>query len=541
MTYTAHVDTFARDHLPPREQWPELIFELPELQYPERLNCAVELLDRHVENGQGERIALVSADCTVWTYAQLLGKVNQIIHVLRDDMGLVTGNRVLLRGPNSPMLGACWLAIVKAGMVAVGTMPMLRAKELTDIVSTAQVGAALCDARLLDELKGAQAAAPELKRIVTYRGDLPDSLETLMRGKSTDAAPAPTAADDTCLIAFTSGTTGKPKGTMHFHRDILAACDCFPKSILKATPDDRFIGSPPLAFTFGLGGLLLFPMRIGASAVLLETPTPDRLLGAIGAHRASILVTAPTSYRVMGSFLKSGAPRSDLSNLRKCVAAGEALPATTRKLWKEASGIEIIDGIGATEMFHIFNSHTEDEARPGATGKAIPGYRACVMDDAGQPLPKGQVGRLAVKGPTGCRYLADERQQVYVKDGWNYTGDAYLVDDDGYFIYQARTDDMIISAGYNIAGIEIESALLAHPAVAECGVVGLPDEERGQVVAAFVVLRQGQPRDAAMAKALQEHVKQSIAPYKYPRVVRFIDALPRTTTGKVQRSQLRQM
>jgi 2-aminobenzoate-CoA ligase len=541
MTYTAHVDTFARDHLPPREQWPELIFELPELNYPDQLNCAVELLDRNVENGNADRIAIVGTDCTAWTYRQLLEKVSRIMHVLTDDMGLVTGNRVLLRGPNSPMFAACWLAVVRAGMIAVATMPLLRAKELTDIVTKAEVGAALCDARLLDELNAARAACPMLKNVVTFHSSDADGLEARMADKPAECAPAPTSATDTCVIAFTSGTTGKPKGTMHFHRDIIASCDCFPKSTLKATADDRFIGSPPLAFTFGLGGLLLFPMRVGASTVLLEKTTPDRLLGAIGAHRATVVVTAPTTYRVIGSQLKGGGPRPDLSSMRKCVAAGEALPAATRQLWKEATGIEIIDGIGATEMFHIFISHTEADARPGATGKAIPGYRACVIDEAGNPLPPGQVGRLAVKGPTGCRYLADDRQRNYVHDGWNLTGDAYMVDDDGYFIYQARTDDMIISAGYNIAGPEVEGALLMHPAVAECGVVGLPDEKRGQVVAAFVVLRPGHPRDGAMAKTLQEFVKQSIAPYKYPRTVRFIDALPRTETGKVQRFRLRQM
>lgn len=541
MTHSAHLDTFARDHLPPREQWPELIFDLPELRYADRLNCVVELLDRNVVDGNGGRIAIVGTDCTAWTYAQLLDKVNQITHVLRDDMRLVPGNRVLLRGPNSPMFAACWLAVVKAGMIAVGTMPLLRAKELTDIVTKAEVGAALCDARLLDELGATQASCPVLTQIVTYHDDSPDGLEARMRGKPTDCIAADTAAEDTCLIAFTSGTTGKPKGTMHFHRDILAACDCFPRSILKATADDRFIGSPPLAFTFGLGGLLLFPLRIGASTVLLEKATPDRLLGAIGAHRASVCITAPTTYRVIGSHLQGGGARADLSNLRKCVAAGEALPAATRALWKSATGIEIIDGIGSTELLHIFISHTEDEARPGATGKPIPGYRACVMDDDARPLPPGQVGKLAVKGPTGCRYLADDRQRNYVRDGWNFTGDAYLVDDDGYFVYQARTDDMIISAGYNIAGPEVEGALLMHPAVAECGVIGLPDVERGQVVAAFVVLRPGVAADAVTTKQLQDFVKQQIAPYKYPRAIRFVPSLPRTETGKLQRFKLRDL
>jgi 2-aminobenzoate-CoA ligase len=548
MTYTAHLDTFARDHLPPRDQWPELVFDLPELRYPERVNCAVELVDRHVAAGKGGRPAIIGGDGTTWTYADLLERINQIVHVLRDDLALVPGNRVLIRGANSPMFAACWLAVVKAGLIAVGTMPMLRAKELTDIATKAEAQAALCDARLIDELRAARPACPTLARVVTFYGavdGLGAPLEARMRDKPTDCTAAATAAEDTCLIAFTSGTTGKPKGTMHFHRDILAACDCFPPHILKATADDRFIGSPPLAFTFGLGGHLLFPLRVGASTVQIEKTGPDALPIAIERHRATVLVTAPTSYRAIAMAAQSaattGAPTPDLSSLRKCLAAGEALPAATRKLWKDTTGIEIIDGIGSTEMFHIFISHTEADARPGATGKPVPGYRATIMDDAGQPLPPGKVGRLAVKGPTGCRYLADERQKTYVQNAWNYTGDAYLRDEDGYYVYQARTDDMIVSAGYNIAGPEVESALLLHPAVAECGVVGLPDEARGQIVSAFVVLKPGHASDAAMTRALQDFVKQTIAPYKYPRAIRYLDALPRTETGKLQRFRLKQM
>jgi 2-aminobenzoate-CoA ligase len=544
MTYTAHVDTFARDHLPPRDQWPELIFASPELRYPERINCAVELVDRHVAEGSGDRPAVIAADGTTWTYAELLDRVNRIVHVLRDDMRLVPGNRVLLRGPNSPMLAACWLAVVKAGMIAVATMPLLRAKELTDIATKAEVNAALCDVRLLGELVAAKTQCPTLATIVTFNAapgeGAADALEARMAAKPTDCSAVDTAAEDTCVIAFTSGTTGKPKGTMHFHRDILASCDCFPKSTLRANADDRFIGSPPLAFTFGLGGQLLFPLRVGASTVLLESPSPDTLPPAIAEYRATVLITAPTAYRAIGMQIQNGAPH-DLSSLRKCVAAGEALPAATRKLWKDTTGIEIIDGIGSTEMFHIFISHREEEAKPGATGKPIPGYMACIMSDDGEPLPPGQVGKLAVKGPTGCRYLADDRQTNYVKNGWNYTGDAYLVDDEGYYVYQARTDDMIVSAGYNIAGPEVESALLLHPAVSECGVVGLPDEKRGNIVAAFVVLKPGHAGDPAMRETLQEFVKQTIAPYKYPRAVRFLDALPRTETGKLQRFRLRQM
>ncbi|MFN3565344.1 MAG: AMP-binding protein [Burkholderiaceae bacterium] len=537
MTYTAHVDTFARDNLPPRAQWPKFLFELPELRYPERLNCATELLDRAVERGWGERRAIVAPDGSVRTYRQLRDEANRIARVLVEDLGVVAGNRVLLRGPNTPLMAACWFAVMKAGAIAVGTMPLLRAAELTKIVTKANVSHALCDARLVDELAKAHATCPSLKTIALFQTDAADGIEALAARKPADFADVPTAAEDTALIAFTSGTTGEPKGTMHFHRDVIAVCDCFPKSTLRALPDDLFTGSPPLAFTFGLGGLLLFPLRIGAATLLLDKASPDALPAAIARHRATVLFTAPTSYRAMALH----ADRTDLASLRKCVSAGEALPAATRALWREATGIEIIDGIGSTEMLHIFISHDEANARPGATGKPIPGYRACVMDDEGRPLPPGQVGKLAVMGPTGCRYLADPRQTNYVRDGWNYTGDAYLVDDDGYFVYQARTDDMIVSAGYNIAGPEVEAALLAHPAVAECGVVASPDEERGAIVKAFVVLKPGNEPGDALVKALQEHVKSQIAPYKYPRAIEFVSSLPRTETGKLQRFQLRQL
>lgn len=539
---TAHVDTFARDRLPPREQWPEMRFDLPELQsLPTQLNCVVELLDAWIERGQGDRPALIGAGIE-WSYGQLQQQVDRIARVLVEDLGLVPGNRVLLRGANTPMLAACWLAVVKAGGIAVGTMPLLRAKELVTIVDKAQVTHALCDARLADELDSAKAQCATLKHVLHFNGD--GELEQRAAGKPEGFDAVKTAADDVALIAFTSGTTGVPKGTMHFHRDIMAACLCWPRYTLKARGDDRFIGSPPLAFTFGLGGLLLFPMSIGASTVLIEKATPDSLPAAIAEHRATVCFTAPTSYRAIAIAIKSGAPGKagthDLSSLRKCVSAGEALPAATRALWKDATGIEIIDGIGSTELLHIFISHDEEHARPGATGTVVPGYTACVVDDDLRPLPPGQVGRLAVKGPTGCRYLADDRQKQYVQDGWNLTGDAYLMDADGYFVYQARTDDMIISGGYNIAGPEVEVALLAHPAVAECGVVGAADEERGQIVKAYVVLKPGETGDAAMVKTLQDHVKQSIAPYKYPRAIEFRSQLPRTETGKLQRFRLRQ-
>jgi 2-aminobenzoate-CoA ligase len=536
MSYTSHVDTFARENLPPRELWPEFIFELPELAYPDRLNCATELLDRAVDRGWERRTAIVAADGVRWTYAELLERANRIAQVLVDDLGLVPGNRVLLRGANSPMLAACWFAVIKAGGIAVGTMPLLRAKELTDIAIKAAITHALCDARLADELTAALPACPTLAHIAYFNAGGSDGVEARMQDKAASFSNVVTAADETCMIAFTSGTTGKPKGTMHFHRDVLAACDCWPQSTLRASADDLVSGSPPLAFTFGLGGLLLFPLRIGAATLLLEKVPPDALLAAIAQFRVGVLVTAPTSYRAMAA----QAGQYDLSSLQKCVAAGEALPAATRKLWKDATGMEIIDGIGTTEMLHIFISHDEAHARPGATGKPIPGYRACVMDEEGQPLPAGRIGRLAVKGPTGCRYLADERQKDYVKGGWNYTGDAYSIHEDGYFVHHGRTDDMIISAGYNIAGLEVEDALFTHPAVADCGVIGAPDEQRGEIVKAFVVLKTGHVADAAMAHELQEFVKRAIAPYKYPRAIEFATILPRTENGKLQRFRLRQ-
>jgi 2-aminobenzoate-CoA ligase len=534
MTPSAHTDTFCRDHLPPLDQQPEFLFELPDLQFPERMNCAHELLDRWVEQGEGDRPCLVGTELR-WTYAELQAQANRIAHVLVQDMGLVPGNRVLLRGANSPMLAACWFAVVKAGGVAVGSMPLLRAKELTQIVHKAQITHALCDERLANELQLAAPQCPTLASVMHFHSDAPDALEARALAKPATFDNVDTAADDTCLMAFTSGTTGTPKAAVHFHRDVMAACRCWPMHHLKATRDDVFIGSPPLAFTFGLGGLLLFPLSIGASTVLLERASPDVLPQAIETYRATVCFTSPPAYRAMAASVKG----HDLPSLRKCVSAGETLPAATRALWKEATGVEMIDGIGSTEMLHIFVSHTDDDARPGATGKPVPGYIAAVLDEQMQPVPPGTVGRLAIKGPTGCRYLADERQRQYVQNGWNLTGDAYSVDEDGWFVYQARTDDMIVSGGYNIAGPEVESALLLHPAVAECGVIGEADEGRGQVVKAFVVLRPGHAGDEAMAKALQDFVKQSIAPYKYPRRIEFRDALPRTETGKLQRFRLR--
>jgi 2-aminobenzoate-CoA ligase len=531
---SAHADSFARDNLPPRSQWPEFLLARPEFRYPARMNCATELLDKMVSRGFGHR-PLIRAPEGGCTYTELYAQANRIANVLVRDMGLKPGNRVLLRGPNNPMMAACWFAVMKAGGVCVATMPLLRAKELTEIVHKAQIGFALCDKRLAAELEAARPACPTLTSVKYWYDDSRDSLDALCVHSPQVFSNVDTAAEDVALIAFTSGTTGKPKGTMHFHRDVIAMCDAFPRSCLGATKDDVFCGTPPLAFTFGLGGLLAFPMRVGASTVLVEKLSPETLLQTIQRYQATVCFTAPTMYRQMAGLAKG----YDLRSLKKCVSAGEALPDPTRQLFKEATGIEIIDGIGSTEMIHIFISHTAERARRGATGYAIPGYVATVLDADGNPCKPDVVGRLAVKGPTGCRYLADERQEDYVQNGWNLTGDAYLMDGDGYFFYQARTDDLIISAGYNIAGPEVEAALLAHPSVAECGVVGAPDAERGTIVKAYVVLKPGGQRTQAMAKVLQEHVKNAIAPYKYPRAIEFVDTLPRTETGKLQRFKLR--
>jgi 2-aminobenzoate-CoA ligase len=537
MTRSAHVDTFARDNLPPRAQWPDFLFGLRELNYPERMNCVSELLDRWIAAGAGDRPCMISPGETL-SYAQLAERVNRIANVLTGDLGLVPGNRVLLRGPNSPMMVAATLAVIKAGGVVVATMPLLRAKEIAYPIAKAKIRLALCDHRLADEMEKAKAQAGDLERVVYWGSGASDALEAHMAKPGYDTfAPCDTASDDVCLIGFTSGTTGEPKGTMHFHRDMLATCDSYGRHVLRADATDRFVGSPPLAFTFGLGGLVLFPLRVGASTVLLEKVSPDDLLPAIGKFGATVCFTAPTAYRAMLGKLAA----HDISSLRKCVSAGEALPKATFEAWEAATAIKILDGIGATEMLHIFIGSPEGEVRPGATGRPVPGYEARVVDGDGNELPPNTLGRLAVRGPTGCRYLADRRQLQYVQNGWNITGDTYLMDGDGYFWYQARSDDMIVSAGYNIAGPEVEAALLAHPAVAECGVVGAPDEERGQIVKAYVVLRPGHTGDAAATKLLQDHVKATIAPYKYPRTIEYVTALPRTQTGKLQRFELRRM
>ena len=537
---TGHVDTFTRDALPPRELWPEMRFDrIPELSYPGRLNCAAELLDKAIERGWGDRIAFRWPGGQ-WTYAQLLEQANRLANALVDDLGVVPGNRVMLRGYNGPQMVALWFAILKAGGVVVCTMPLLRTRELTFTADKAKIGLALTDARLAADceaaMKGRADGSPRPGgRSVSFGPD--SEMHRLAERKPATFRNADTAADDVALIAFTSGTTGEGKGTMHVHRDVLAICDCFPKYVLKASADDVFCGSPPFAFTFGLGGLVLFPMRIGASSLLLEQATPPLLLDGIEKYHPTISFTAPTAYRAICSMLGE----RDVSSLKKCVSAGEALPRATYDAWEKATGVTIIDGIGATELLHIFISAAGKDIRPGSTGKVVPGYDARVVDDTGKPVPDGTVGKLAVRGPTGCRYLDNlERQRAYVQNGWNLTGDSYVRDKDGYFWYQARTDDMIISAGYNISGPEVENVLLLHPAVKECAVVGLPDVERGQAVSAFVVARDGVETSDSLAKELQDFVKHEIAPYKYPRRVSFLRELPRTATGKLQRYRLRE-
>ena len=542
---TGHIDTFARDHLPPAADWPAFSFGLPgggALEYPEQLNCAVELLDVMVAAGHGGRPCVVF-DGKTTTYRKLLEQANQIANVLVDDLGLQPGNRVLLRGPNNPAIVACWYAVIKAGGIVVTTMPLLRGRELQRILERARVSICLCDYRWCDDLErgitSARASASGVEPVMlSYGSDAEDDLLRRAESKPATFENARTTRDDVVMIAFTSGTTGDAKGCVHFHRDVLLICDGYAAHVLKPTPDDVFSGTPPFAFTFGLGGMMLFPMRFGASTVLFERATPAMLLEAVQQYGITSLFTAPTMYRELVELVDG----YDVSTLRNCVSAGEHLPPSTFNAWKEATGIELLDGIGSTEMLHIFISASRNEPiLPGSTGKPVPGYEAKVVDDEGNELPPGQPGRLAVRGLTGCRYLDDpERQRSYVQNGWNLTGDTYIMDEHGYFWYQARSDDMIISSGYNIAGPEVENALLEHETVRECAVVGLPDERRGSVVSAFVVLWEPERACPELATELQDHVKATIAPYKYPRRVEFVDELPRTETGKLQRFRLRE-
>ncbi|ADD46069.1 AMP-binding protein [Stackebrandtia nassauensis] len=520
---SSHVDTFTRDNLPPTELWPEFRFDLPELRYPERLNCARALLDDTIARMGADRPCLLT-DSSQWTYGELQSLVARLSHVLVDDYGIVPGNRVLLRGPNNPMTVACWFAVLRVGGVVVTTMPLLKESELRVVGDIASIDLSLCDERFVDDLR-----ASDISRVLTF-ADFADRANT----KPDSFACVDTAADDVALLAFTSGTTGRPKATMHFHRDVMANADTFSRHVLKPTADDVFACSPPLGFTFGLGMEVVFPLQVGASSLLLEKGTPDLLLPALERHKATVMATAPTAYRAMLNELSNN--KLDLSSLRRCVSAGEPLPKPTWEDWKDVTGCDLIDGIGATEMLHIFISAADGDIRPGSTGRVVPGYQATIMDDDGKELPPGELGRLAVKGPTGCRYLADERQQDYVQNGWNFTGDTYTRDEDGYFWYHSRSDDMIISAGFNISGTEVEWALLSHNDIAECVVVGVPDPDRTMTVKAYVVPRPGADLDA---DAVIAHCRDRIASYKRPRTVEFVTALPRTSTGKVQRYLLR--
>ncbi|MCL2715776.1 MAG: benzoate-CoA ligase family protein [Alphaproteobacteria bacterium] len=535
---SGHEDSFARDNLPPAELWPEFLLNRPEFAYPDYLNVGVELSDRLVACGFGDRIALVG-NGRRRSYRDLSAWTNQLARALVEDYGVRPGHRVLVRAPNSPAMVAVWLAATKAGAVVVNTMPLLRAGELTQIIDKAEIGLALTDTRLAGELLKAAQTSRFLKRVVEFDGAVTQEaeLDRVALSKSTAFEAVQTGRDDVALLAFTSGTTGEPKATMHFHRDILIMADGYASEVLRLGPEDVVLGSPPLAFTFGLGGLAVFPLRVGATAVLLEDPTPPRLMEYLETYGATVVFTSPTAYRAL---LAMDNLRSRLASLRVAVSAGETLPASVFEEWLAKIGVPILDGIGSTEMIHIFITSRFGDARAGATGRPVAGYEACIVDDAMQPVPAGTPGRLAVRGPTGCRYLADARQTNYVRDGWNLTGDAFVCDSEGIFHFSARSDDMIISAGYNISGPEIEGALLAHNAVAECAVIGVPNLERGEIVEAHVVLRGGFAASEAMACELQDHVKATLAPYKYPRSVRFIEELPKTATGKIQRFVLRQ-
>ena len=532
---SAHIDTFARDNLPPPDIQPE--FLLGKFQYPPRLNVGVELTDAMVAKGFGDHTALIG-NGRRRTYKELADWTNRLAHVLVDDLGVKPGNRVLIRSANNPAMVACWLAATKAGAVVVNTMPMLRAGELTTIVDKAEITHALCDTRLMEDMVACAKTSAHLKSVVGFDGtsNHDAELDRLALEKDVRFEAVATGRDDVALLGFTSGTTGNPKATMHFHRDLLIIADGYAKEVLQVTPDDVFIGSSPLAFTFGLGGLAVFPLRHGAAATLLETASPPNMIEIIEKYRATVCFTAPTAYRFMMRAMDEGA---DLSSLRAAVSAGETLPGPVYDEWMAKTGKPMLDGIGATEMLHIFITNRFDDHRPGCTGKPVTGYEVKIIDDDGHELPRGEIGKLAVRGPTGCRYLADDRQAGYVREGWNITGDSFSMDADGYLYFAARSDDMIVSSGYNISGPEVEAALLSHQAVAECGVIGAPDDARGSIVEAHVVLGEGFEPTAETAKMLQDHVKATIAPYKYPRSVRFITELPKTQTGKIQRFRLR--
>jgi len=532
---SAHVDTFSRDNLPPSDQWPD--FLLDGFDYPDHLNAAVELTDRMVDQGFGDHVALIG-NGRRRTYKELSDWTNRLAHALAEDYGVKPGNRVLIRSANNPAMVACWLAATKAGAVVVNTMPMLRAGELSKIVDKAQVSLALCDTRMMDEIVACAKASPSLEKVIGFDGTANHDAELDRAGlnKAVSFDAVQTSRDDVALLGFTSGTTGEPKATMHFHRDLMIIADGYAKEVLSVTPDDVFVGSPPLAFTFGLGGLAVFPLRFGATATLLETASPPNMIEIIETYKATVCFTAPTAYRAMMRAMDEGA---DLSSLRVAVSAGETLPGPVFEEWKAKTGKEMLDGIGSTELLHIFISNRFGSAAPAQTGTPVTGYQAIVVDEDMAEVPRGTIGKLAVKGPTGCRYLNDDRQANYVRDGWNLTGDSFIQDETGVFHFAARSDDMIISSGYNIAGPEVEAALLSHAEVVECAVIGVADEDRGQIVQAHVVLADGVGADDDCIKRLQDHVKQTIAPFKYPRSVVFTDALPKTQTGKIQRFRLR--
>ncbi|MFL2806918.1 MAG: AMP-binding protein [Paracoccaceae bacterium] len=531
---SAHIDTFARDNLPPVEQWPE--FNLDLFDYPDHLNAAFELTDKMVSAGFGDNTALIG-NGRRRTYKELTDWSNRLAHALVEDLGVKPGNRVLIRSANNPAMVACWLAATKVGAVVINTMPLLRAAELRKYIEMAKIDFALCDSRLSEEMKACEEDFPKLM-VKEFDGtsNHDAELDQLALEKPVQFHSVKTGRDDVALLSFTSGSTGEPKATMHFHRDLMIVADGYAKEVLNVSETDVFVGSPPLAFTFGLGGLAIFPLRFGAAATLLEDASPPNLIEIIQKYKATVCFTAPTAYRVMLQAMDEGA---NLSSLRAAVSAGETLPAPIYEDWRAKTGKPMLDGIGATELLHIFISNRFEDHKPSCTGKPVTGYEAKVVNEQGQDVPEGEIGRLAVRGPTGCRYLNDNRQKLYVIDGWNITGDSFSRDSEGYFHFAARNDDMIISSGYNIAGPEVEAALLAHEAVSECAVIGIPDEDRGEIVEAHIVLNGEKIGNQTLTKVLQDHVKSIIAPYKYPRSIIYKKTLPKTQTGKIQRFRLK--